>query len=149
MTTAPHLSTNNSKTKVLSNLKLAYSSDGVSTLNMAGKVEALKLLCSSLPSHLVREAKMADYCPFHGLLTHWRQHNSRKVVIPASVPIQWLCSYLPFVAVALTRFEVQSHKSDFPLFCIDKYLAKMAKNKSKFVWSQRDYCICIAYKSLL
>ena len=39
--TAPYLLTNNSKTKVLLSLKKAYSNEGVLTLNMAGKIEAL------------------------------------------------------------------------------------------------------------
>ena len=71
MTTALHLLTNNSKTKVLSSLKKACSSEGVPTLNMASEIEALKLLYSSLQSHKVQEAKMADFFyPFHGLLAH-------------------------------------------------------------------------------
>ena len=61
MTTALHLLTNNSKTKILSSLKKACSSEGVPTLNMASEIEALKLLYSSLQSHKVQEAKMADF----------------------------------------------------------------------------------------
>ena len=82
MTTA-HLSTNNrKKTKILSNLKKAYSSEGVPTLNVAGKLEVLKLLCLSLQSHKVQEAKMADFWPFQGLLAHRRQCSPQEMVIP-------------------------------------------------------------------
>jgi hypothetical protein len=48
MTTAVHLSADNSKTKVVSSLKKAYPSEGVSTLNVAGKVEFLTPPCSTL-----------------------------------------------------------------------------------------------------
>ena len=64
MATAVYLSTNGSETKVVSNLKKAYSSEGVPTLNMASKVEFLKSLWSTLQSHKVQEAKMADSWPF-------------------------------------------------------------------------------------
>ena len=37
MATAVHLSTNSSETKVVTNLKKAYSSEGVPTLNVASK----------------------------------------------------------------------------------------------------------------
>ena len=148
MTTALQLSTNNSKTKVLLNLKKAHSSEGVPTLNMAGKAEAVKLLYLLLQSHKVQEAKWSIFGPFHGLLAHWREHSSRRVVIPvrqysgfALVPS---CSRGPYTV----RGRVW--QSVFPLFCIDKDLAEMAKNKSKFVWSRQwDYCAFIAYKILL
>ena len=62
MATAVHLSTNSSEITVVSNLNEAYSSDGVPTL--ASKVELLKSLWSTLQSHKVQEAKMADFWPF-------------------------------------------------------------------------------------
>ena len=107
---------------------------------MAGKVEALKLLCWSLQSHKVQEAKMADFCSFHGLLTHWRQHSSQKVVIPASVPIQWLCSCLPFVILALTRFEVQSHKVFSHCFVL---------TKTWQIWQKREQVCLVTTMRLL
>ena len=60
MATAVHLSTNSNETTVVSNLNKAYSSEGVLTLNVASKVEFLKSLWSTLQSHKVQEAKMAD-----------------------------------------------------------------------------------------
>jgi hypothetical protein len=47
------LSTINSKTKVVPSLKEAYSSEGVFTLNVAGEVEFLTPLCSTLQSDKV------------------------------------------------------------------------------------------------
>ena len=58
MATAVHVSTNSSEITVVSNLNEAYSSDGVPTL--ASKVELLKSLWSTLQSHKVQEAKIAD-----------------------------------------------------------------------------------------
>ena len=58
MATAVHVSTNSSEITVVSNLNKAYSSDGVLTL--ASKVELLKSLWSTLQSHKVQEAKIAD-----------------------------------------------------------------------------------------
>ena len=60
MATAVHLSINSSKVIVVSNLNKAYSSEGVPTLNMASKFEFPKSLWSTLQSHKVQEAKMAD-----------------------------------------------------------------------------------------
>ena len=109
-----HLSTDNSETEVVPSLKKAYSSDGVPTLNMASKVEFLKPLRSTLQSYKVQEAKKkADFS---------RTAHSQKTAHPSrsaysSVPIQRLCPCHPFVAVAHTRFEVESHKR-FPLFAL-------------------------------
>ena len=64
MVTAVYLLTNSSETKVVSNLKKAYSSEGVPTLNVASKVEFPKSLWSTLQSHKVQEAKMADFWAF-------------------------------------------------------------------------------------
>ena len=55
MVTAVYLSTTSSKTTVVSNLKKAYSSEGVPTLNVASKVECPKSLCSMLQSHIVKK----------------------------------------------------------------------------------------------
>ena len=63
MTTAVHLSIKNAKTKVDAWTNNAYPCEGVPTLNVAGEVEALKPLCSSLQSHKVQEVKMADFWP--------------------------------------------------------------------------------------
>ena len=88
MTTAVHSSTNNSKTEVVSSLKAAYSSEGVSTLNMAGKIEFLKPSAQhysptiDLWSHKVQEAKWLIFGPFHGLLAHRRQCIPQEVLIP-------------------------------------------------------------------
>jgi hypothetical protein len=68
--------------KVVSSLKNAYLSEGVSTLNVAGKVEFLTPLCSTLQFDKVREAKIAEFGPFHGLPTHRRQHIPQEVLIP-------------------------------------------------------------------
>ena len=61
MTTAVHLSTDNSKIKVRSSLRMPYSSEGVSTLNVDSEVEFLKPLRSTLQSDKVQEAKMAVF----------------------------------------------------------------------------------------
>jgi hypothetical protein len=58
MATAVHLWTNNSKTKVVSSLKKDHLGEGVSTLNVAGKIEFLTPLCSMLQFDKVRETKM-------------------------------------------------------------------------------------------
>ena len=113
MTTTVHLSTNNSKTRVVASLKKAYPSEGVSTLNMAGKVEFLTPLCSMLQFDKVREAKIADFWPFS------RPACSQKTALPTistypSVPVQWLWPCDPFVAVALSQLEVESYKA-FPI----------------------------------
>ena len=60
MATAVHLLTNSSEITVVLNLKKAYSSKAVPTLNVASEVEFLKSLWSTLQSHKVQEAKMAD-----------------------------------------------------------------------------------------
>ena len=77
MATAVHLSTNSSEITVVSNLN--YSSEGVPTLNMASEVEFPKSLWSTLQSHKVQEAKMAD------------QELLKTVNFSASV--QWLCPF--------------------------------------------------------
>ena len=77
MATAVHLSTNSNETTVVSNLNKAYSSEGVLTLNVASKVEFPKSLWSTLQSHKVQEAKMAD------------QELLKTVYF--SVSMQWLC----------------------------------------------------------
>ena len=77
MAPAVHLSTNSSKTEVVSSLKKAYFSEGVSTLNVADKVEFLKPLCSMLQSHKVQEAEMADFWPFS------RSAHSQKTAHPS------------------------------------------------------------------
>ena len=79
MATAVHLSSNSSEITVVSNLNKAYSSEGVPTLNVASKFEFLKSLCSTLQSHKVQEAKMAD------------QELLKTVYF--SVSVQWLCSF--------------------------------------------------------
>ena len=112
MATAVYLSTDNSITKVVSSLKKAYPSEGVSTLNVAGKVESLTPPCSMLQIDKVREAKSADFWPFS------RPARSQKPAHPPrsaylSVPIQWLWPCDPFVAVALSRLKVKSYKA-FP-----------------------------------
>ena len=61
MATAVQLSTNSSEIKVVSNLKKAYSSEGVPTLNVASKVEVPKSPWSTIQSHKVQEAKMAGF----------------------------------------------------------------------------------------
>jgi hypothetical protein len=124
MTTAVHLSTNNRKTKVVSSLKKAYPSEGVSTLNAAGKVEFLTPLCSTLQFDKVWEAKIAIFGAFHGLLA------SRSAY--PSVPIQWCWPCDPFVAVALSQLEVKSYKfSIFPLFCSDEDLVCSRRRRQK------------------
>ena len=139
MTTAVHLSTNNSKMKVVASLKKAYPSEGVSTLNMAGKVEFLTPLCSMLQFDKVREAKIADFWPFS------RPARSQKIAHPSrsaypSVPIRWLWPCYPFVAVALSRLEVESYKAFSHCFALTKTwfaLAEDGKKESKFVWPQQ------------
>jgi hypothetical protein len=101
MATAVHLSTNNSKTKVISSLK-KDSLDGVSTLNVAGKVKLLMPLCSTLQSDKV--AKIADFWSFS------RPARSQKTTYPSrsaylGVPIQWSWPYHSIVAVALSQFN--------------------------------------------
>ena len=136
MMTTPHLSTNNSKTKVLSSLK-AYPSEGVPNLNMAGQVEAPKLLYSSLQSHKVQETKMANFWQFS-----WPACTLKTAQLAKGgchgAPIQWLCPCLLFVVVPLTQFKVESHKVFSHCFVLTKTedLAKMVKNESKFVWSR-------------
>ena len=56
MTTTVHLLSDNNETKVVSSLKMAYSSEGVSTLNVDSNVEFLKPLRSMLQSDKVQEA---------------------------------------------------------------------------------------------
>ena len=63
------------KQKVVLNLNKDYFSEGVLAVNVASKFEFLKSLCSTLQSHKVQEARMADFGPFHGLLSHRRQRN--------------------------------------------------------------------------
>ena len=60
MATAVHLLTNSNEITVLSNLNKVYSSEGVPTLNVASKFEFPESLWSTLQSHKVQEAKMAD-----------------------------------------------------------------------------------------
>ena len=79
MATTVNLSTNSSEITVVSNLNKAYSSEGVPTLNVASKFEFLKSLCSTLQSHKVQEAKMAD------------QELLKTVYF--SVSVQWLCPF--------------------------------------------------------
>ena len=79
MATAVHLSINSSETTVVSNLNKAYSSEGVPTLNVASEVEFPKSLWSTLQSHKVQEAKMAD------------QELLKTVYF--SVSVQWLCPF--------------------------------------------------------
>ena len=69
MITAVYLSTDISKTEVVSSLKMAYSSEGVPTLNVADKIEFLKLsaLCYS-PT----KSKKQRWPIFDGLLAHRR-----------------------------------------------------------------------------
>ena len=64
MATAVHLSINSSEITVASNLNKAYSNEGVPTLNVASEVEFPKSLWSTLQSHEVQEAKMADFWAF-------------------------------------------------------------------------------------
>ena len=64
MATAVHLSVNSSEITVVSNLNKAYSNEGVPTLNVASEVEFPKSLWSTLQSHKVQEAKMADFWAF-------------------------------------------------------------------------------------
>ena len=109
MTTAVHLSTNNSKMKVVASLKKAYSSEGVSTLNVAGKVEFLTPLCSMLQFDKVWEAKIAY----------------------PSVPIQWLWPCDPFVAVALSRLEVETYKAFSHCFVLTKTWFALAEDGQK------------------
>ena len=75
MATVVHLSTNSSEITVVLNLNKAYSSEGVPTV--ASKVEFPKSLWSTLQSHRVQEAKMAD------------QELLKTVYF--SVSVQWLC----------------------------------------------------------
>ena len=137
MVTAVYLSTNSSKIEVVSSLKQAYSSEGVPTLNMASKVEFPKSLCSTLQSHKVQEAKMADFWPFS------RPAHSQKTAHPSrtvyfSVPVQWLCPCHHFVAVAHTRFEVESHKA-FPIVLYWRALAEDSKK-------QEQICLAITVR---
>ena len=88
MATAVHLSTNSNKITVVSNLIKAYSSEGVPTLNVASEVEFPKSLWSTLQSHKVQEAKMAD------------QELLKTVYF--SVSVQWLCPYHHFGMRCLT-----------------------------------------------
>ena len=64
MATAVHLSTNSSEMTVVLNFIKAYPSEGVPTLNVASEVEFPKSLWSTLQSHKVQEAKMADFWAF-------------------------------------------------------------------------------------
>ncbi len=119
MATAVHLSTDNSKTKVVSSLKKAYPSEEVSTLNVAGKVEFLTPPCSTLQIDKVGEAKSADFWPFSRPARSQKPaHPSRSAYL--SVPIQWLLPCDPFVAVALSRLEVKSYKAFFHCFVLIK-----------------------------
>ena len=77
MATTVHLSTNSSEITVVSNLNKVYSSEGVPTLNVPNEVEFPKSLWSTLQSHKVQEAKMAD------------QELLKTVYF--SVLVQWLC----------------------------------------------------------
>jgi hypothetical protein len=101
MTTAVHLSANNSKTKVVSSLKKAYPSEGVSTLNVAGKIEFLMPLCSTLQFDKVWEAKKL---PVLALFTACSLTEDSTSL---SVPIQWLWPCDPFVTVALSWLDVE------------------------------------------
>ena len=80
----PKMTTDNSdsETKSISSLKMAYSSEGVSTLNMDSEVKFLKPLRSTLQSYKIQEAKMANFFYLcHGLLTQWRQRIHQEVLI--------------------------------------------------------------------
>ena len=79
MATAVHLSINSSEIIVVSNLNKAYSSEGVPTLNVASKFEFPKSLWSTLQSHKVQEAKMADFWAFS------RPAHSQKTYSASSV----------------------------------------------------------------
>ena len=79
MATAVHLSTNSSEMTVVLNFNEAYPSEGVPTLNVASKFEFPKSLWSTLQSHKVQEAKMAD------------QELLKTVYF--SVSVQWLCPF--------------------------------------------------------
>ena len=88
MTTAVHLLINSSEITVVLNLNKAYSSEGVPTLNMASEVEFPKSLWSTLQSHKVQEAKMAD------------QELLKTVYF--GVLVQWLCPFHNFGMRCLT-----------------------------------------------
>ena len=134
MATAVYLSTDNSITKVVSSLKKAYPSEGVSTLNVAGKVESLTPPCSMLQIDKVREAKSADFWPFS------RPARSQKPAHPPrsaylSVPIQWLWPCDPFVAVALSRLKVKSYKAFPHCFVLTKTWFALAEDGKKQEYS--------------
>ena len=59
--TAAHLSSDNSKKKTASRFCQAYSSGGVSALDVENEVGVLEPLRLSLESHKVEEVKMADF----------------------------------------------------------------------------------------
>ena len=63
MATAVNLSTIRREITVVSNLNKAYSSERVPAPNVASKAEFPKSLRSTLQSHKVQEAKMADFWP--------------------------------------------------------------------------------------
>jgi hypothetical protein len=129
MATAVHLSTNNSKTKVVSSLNKDYLDERVSTLNVAGEVKFLTPLCSMLQSDKVREAKIADFWPFS------RPARSQKTTYPSrsaylSVPIQWSWPCHPFVAVALSQFKAESHKAFSHCFVLTKTHRRQQKTRA-------------------
>ncbi len=121
MATAVHLLTDNSKTKVVSSLKKAYPSEGVSTLNVAGNVEFLTPPCSTLQIDKVGEAKSADFWPFSRPARSQKPaHPSRSAYL--SVPIQWLLPCRSFCGCGPFTGRGNVLQSVFPLFCIDKDL---------------------------
>ena len=107
---ATDISTNNSKTKVVSSLKKAYSSKGVSILDVDGKVEFLKPFHSTLQSHKSKKQKWLIFGPFHSLLTHRRQCISQGVPIPVCRHSEWLSH---------TTVWGRVPQSVFLSFCID------------------------------
>ena len=56
--------TDNSETKRMSSLKMAYSSEGVSTLNVDSEVKFLKPLRSMLQSLKSKKQKWLIFLPF-------------------------------------------------------------------------------------
>ena len=69
------LLTNSSEITVVLNLNMASSSEGVPTLNLASKFEFPKSLdYATIHPTKPKKQKWPIFYPFHGLLTHRRQH---------------------------------------------------------------------------
>ena len=93
MATAVHLSTNSSEITVVSNLNKAYPSEGVPTLNVASKFEFPKSLWSTLQSHKVQEAKMAD------------QELLKTAYFSVSVQWLWPCHHFGIRCLTCDSFD--------------------------------------------